>query len=189
MPNRLADETSPHLLQHASNPVDWYPWGEEAWSRAAAEDKPVLLSIGYASCHWCHVMERESFADPEIAALLNRDFVCIKVDREERPDIDSLYIEALQTLTGSAGWPLTLFLTPERKLFFGGTYFPPSPRDDLPSFRSVIESVAEEWRGSRRELERQAEGGLPGGRNPGKMLPEGGARNAHLPDPRSLRIH
>src|SRR3989440_411190 len=188
MPNRLADETSPYLLQHASNPVDWYPWGEEAWSRAAAEDRPVLLSVGYASCHWCHVMERETFADPEIAALLNRHFVCIKVDREERPDLDSLYVEALQTLTGSAGWPLTAFLTPERKLFFGGTYFPPSPRGDLPSFRSVIDSVAEEWRDGRRELERQAEGVLREMRNRDKMLPEGGALNADLLDQGILRI-
>ncbi|HMC09253.1 MAG TPA: thioredoxin domain-containing protein, partial [Actinomycetota bacterium] len=188
MPNRLADETSPYLLRNGSNPVDWYPWGEEAWSRAAAEDKPVLLSIGYASCHWCHVMERESFADPEIAALLNRDFVCIKVDREERPDLDSLYIEALQTLTGSAGWPLTAFLTPKRKLFFGGTYFPPSPRDDLPSFRSVIESVAEEWRDSRRELERQAEGVLREMRDRDKTLPERRALNADLLDQGILRV-
>src|SRR3989440_6073890 len=167
MPNRLADETSPYLLRSASSPVDWYPWGEEAWSRAAAEDKPVLLSIGYASCHWCHVMERESFADPEVAALLERDFVCVKVDREERPDLDSLYIEALQTLTGSAGWPLTLFLTPQRKLFFGGTYFPPSPRDDLPSFRSVLESVADEWRGKRPGVGRPGGAGFPGGGGPG----------------------
>src|SRR3989440_10914900 len=112
MPNRLADETSPYLLQHASNPVDWYPWGEEAWSRAAAEDRPVLLSVGYASCHWCHVMERETFADPEIAALLNRHFACIKVDREERPDLDSLYVEALQPLNGSLRVPLPAVRTP-----------------------------------------------------------------------------
>src|SRR5258707_11979445 len=110
MPNRLQHESSPYLLQHADNPVDWYPWGDEAWSRALTEDKPVLVSIGYASCHWCHVMERESFSDPMVAAVLNRYFISIKVDREERPDLDALYIAALQTLTGSAGWPLTPFL-------------------------------------------------------------------------------
>jgi uncharacterized protein YyaL (SSP411 family) len=172
MQNRLQHETSPYLLQHASNPVDWYPWGDEVWARAVAEDKPVLVSIGYASCHWCHVMERESFADPEIAAVLNKHFVSIKVDREERPDLDALYIEALQTLTGSAGWPLTLFLTPERKLFFGGTYFPPTARDELPSFRAVIESVTDEWRDSRRDLERQADGVLREMRERDTTLPE-----------------
>ncbi|HEY2668335.1 MAG TPA: thioredoxin domain-containing protein [Actinomycetota bacterium] len=176
MPNRLQHESSPYLLQHASNPVDWYPWGDEAWARAVAEDKPVLLSIGYASCHWCHVMERESFADPEIAALVNKHFISIKVDREERPDLDALYIEALQTLTGAAGWPLTLFLTPERKLFFGGSYFPPAARDELPSFRAVLESVIDEWRDSRRELERQAE----------SILGEMRARDANLPERQAL---
>ncbi|HWD09114.1 MAG TPA: thioredoxin domain-containing protein, partial [Actinomycetota bacterium] len=156
MPNHLADQTSPHLLQHADDPVDWYPWGEEAWKRAVAEAKPVFLSIGYASCHWCHVMQRESFADPEVAALLNGHFISIKVDREERPDLDGLYLESLQTLMGAAGWPMSLFLTPDRQLFFGGTYYPPSPRGELPSFQQVLESVADEWRYRRRELEGQA---------------------------------
>ncbi|MEA2593123.1 MAG: uncharacterized protein QOD62_2954, partial [Actinomycetota bacterium] len=188
MPNRLQHETSPYLLQHASNPVDWYPWGDEAWARAVAEDKPVLVSIGYASCHWCHVMERESFADPEIAGLLNKHFVSIKVDREERPDLDALYIEALQTLTGSAGWPLTLFLTPERKLFFGGTYFPPTARDELPSFRAVIESVTDEWRDSRRDLERQADGVLREMRERDTTLPERQALSAELLDQGIIRI-
>ncbi|MEA2503672.1 MAG: uncharacterized protein QOG36_715, partial [Actinomycetota bacterium] len=188
MPNRLQHETSPYLLQHASNPVDWYPWGDEAWERAVAEDKPVLVSIGYASCHWCHVMERESFADPEIAGLLNKHFVSIKVDREERPDLDALYIEALQTLTGSAGWPLTLFLTPERKLFFGGTYFPPTARDELPSFRAVIESVTDEWRDSRRDLERQADGVLREMRERDTTLPERQALSAELLDQGIIRI-
>src|SRR3984893_2344557 len=188
MPNRLQHETSPSLLQHASNPVDWYPWGDEAWARAVAEDKPVLVSIGYASCHWCHVMERESFADPEIAGLLNKHFVSIKVDREERPDLDALYIEALQTLTGSAGWPLTLFLTPERKLFFGGTYFPPTARDELPSFRAVIESVTDEWSDSRRDLERQADSVLREMRERDTTLPERQALSAELLDQGIIRI-
>ncbi|TMK49308.1 MAG: DUF255 domain-containing protein [Actinobacteria bacterium] len=188
MPNRLQHESSPYLLQHASNPVDWYPWGDEAWARAVAEDKPVLLSIGYASCHWCHVMERESFADPEIAALANQHFISIKVDREERPDLDALYIDALQTLTGAAGWPLTLFLTPERKLFFGGSYFPPTARDELPSFRAVLESVIDEWRDSRRELERQAEGVLREMRARDTSLPERQALTTELLDQGIIRI-
>ncbi|HEU5003715.1 MAG TPA: thioredoxin domain-containing protein [Actinomycetota bacterium] len=157
MPNRLARETSPFLLQHAEDPVDWYPWGEEAWSRAVAEDKPVFVSIGYASCHWCHVMHRESFADPEIAKRLNASFIAILVDREERPDLDSAYLEALQTLMGDAGWPMNIFLTPQRKLFFGGTYFPPSARDELPSFGAVLESVTDEWQDSRAQLDHQAD--------------------------------
>ena len=125
MPNRLINETSPYLLQHANNPVDWYPWGEEALGRARDEDKPILLSIGYSACHWCHVMERESFENDSIAEIMNRDFVNIKVDREERPDLDSVYMEAVQMLTGSGGWPMTVFLTPDGKPFYGGTYFPP----------------------------------------------------------------
>src|SRR6266545_4877373 len=143
--NRLANETSPYLLQHATNPVDWYPWGEEALGRAGAEDKPILLSIGYAACHWCHVMERESFEDAEIAALMNRHFVSIKVDREERPDLDAIYMDAVQAMTGGGGWPLTAFLTPEGKPFYAGTYFPNSGRYGMPSFRDVLEGVAEAW--------------------------------------------
>ncbi|MGC8838550.1 MAG: thioredoxin domain-containing protein, partial [Anaerolineae bacterium] len=145
MANRLADERSPYLRQHADNPVDWYPWGEEAFARARAEGKPILLSIGYAACHWCHVMERESFQDPLTAALMNEHFVNIKVDREERPDLDSLYMEAVQALTGRGGWPMTVFLTPDGKPFYGGTYFPPEPRHGLPSFRQVLEAVAEAY--------------------------------------------
>src|SRR5271166_1737309 len=125
MPNRLALESSPYLLQHKDNPVDWYPWGEEALARARAEDKPILLSIGYSACHWCHVMEHESFEDHQTAALMNDLFVSIKVDREERPDLDSIYMEAVQRLTGSGGWPMTVFLTPDGRPFYGGTYFPP----------------------------------------------------------------
>src|SRR5215475_14502351 len=126
--NRLAGETSPYLLQHAHNPVDWYPWGEEAIQRARAEDRPIFLSIGYSACHWCHVMEHESFENPDIAALMNEHFVNIKVDREERPDLDQIYMQAVQSLTGHGGWPMTVFLTPEGEPFYGGTYFPPEDR-------------------------------------------------------------
>jgi uncharacterized protein len=150
MANRLAEETSPYLLQHCANPVDWYPWGPEALGRARDEDKPILLSIGYSSCHWCHVMERESFEDPETAAYMNEHFVCVKVDREERPDVDSIYMEAVQGMTGHGGWPLTAFLDPDGVPFYGGTYFPPEPRRGMPSFRMVMEAVAESW-GTQRE--------------------------------------
>ena len=126
MANRLIHESSPYLLQHADNPVDWYAWGEEALGRAKEEDRPILLSIGYSACHWCHVMEHESFEDPEIAALMNESFVNIKVDREERPDLDSIYMQAVVSMTGHGGWPMTMFLTPDLKPFFGGTYFPPA---------------------------------------------------------------
>jgi uncharacterized protein YyaL (SSP411 family) len=157
MANRLKDETSPYLLQHQDNPVDWYPWGDEALERARAEDKPVLLSIGYAACHWCHVMERESFEDEGTAALMNRHFVSIKVDREERPDIDAVYMEAVQAMTGQGGWPLTVFLTPDGKPFYGGTYFPPSDRHGLPSFSNLLEAVASTWSERRHEVEGQGE--------------------------------
>jgi hypothetical protein len=155
--NRLAQETSPYLLQHADNPVDWYPWGEEALERARVEDKPVLLSIGYAACHWCHVMEHESFEDPETAELMNERFVCIKVDREERPDVDGLYMEAVVTMTGHGGWPMTVFLTPDGRPFYGGTYFPPEPRYNMPSFRQLLLAVSEAYSERRSELERQAD--------------------------------
>jgi uncharacterized protein YyaL (SSP411 family) len=155
--NRLAQETSPYLLQHADNPVDWYPWGDEAFERAREEDKPLLLSIGYAACHWCHVMEHESFEDPETAELMNERFVCIKVDREERPDVDGLYMEAVVTMTGHGGWPMTVFLTPDGRPFYGGTYFPPEPRYTMPSFRQLLLAVSEAYRERRSELERQAD--------------------------------
>jgi uncharacterized protein len=155
--NRLAAETSPYLLQHADNPVDWYPWGEEALGRARAEDKPILLSVGYAACHWCHVMEHESFEDEQTARLMNEHFVCVKVDREERPDVDGLYMEAVVAVTGHGGWPMTVFLTPEGKPFWGGTYFPPEPRFGMPSFRQVLESVADLWRDRRGDVGIQAE--------------------------------
>jgi uncharacterized protein len=150
MANRLARETSPYLLQHADNPVDWYPWGPEALARAREEDRPILLSIGYSSCHWCHVMERESFEDEATAAYMNENFVCIKVDREERPDVDALYMEAVQSMTGHGGWPLTAFLGTDAVPFYGGTYFPPEPRQGMPSFTMVMEAVVESW-GSQRE--------------------------------------
>ena len=154
MPNRLINETSPYLLQHANNPVDWYPWGEEALSRARDEDKPILLSIGYSACHWCHVMERESFENDAIAEIMNRDFVNIKVDREERPDLDSVYMEAVQMLTGSGGWPMTVFLTPDGKPFYGGTYFPPVDRHNMPGFPRLLETVAHAYRNSHSEIQR-----------------------------------
>ncbi len=151
--NRLAGETSPYLLQHAHNPVDWNPWGPEALARAKAEDKPIFLSIGYAACHWCHVMERESFEDEATAADLNRDFVAIKVDREERPDLDQVYIAAVQAMTGQGGWPMSVFLTPDGTPFYGGTYFPDRPRHGLPAFRQVLAGVAEAFRTQRSDVE------------------------------------
>ena len=155
-PNRLADQTSPYLLQHAHNPVDWYPWGAEALERARAEDRPIFLSIGYAACHWCHVMERESFENPEIAALMNQHFVSIKVDREERPDLDDVYMAAVQAMTGSGGWPMSVFLTPDLRPFFGGTYFPPEDRHGMAGFPRVLSAVADAYRTRRSEVEQQA---------------------------------
>ncbi len=156
MSNRLAGEKSPYLLQHADNPVDWYPWGPEAFARAKAEDKPIFLSIGYSTCHWCHVMERESFEDERIAGILNRDFVPIKVDREERPDVDDVYMTAVQTMTGSGGWPLSLFLTPDGRPFYGGTYYPPDDRYGRPGFPTLLASIADAWKKRRAELEASA---------------------------------
>src|ERR687895_428835 len=152
MSNRLAGETSPYLLQHKDNPVDWHPWGEEALARATEEDRPILLSIGYSACHWCHVMERESFEDEETARLMNELFVCVKLDREERPDLDAIYMEACQAMTGSGGWPLNAFLTPEQVPFYAGTYFPPQPRMGMPSWRQVLEAVAHAWQEKRDEI-------------------------------------
>src|ERR1700682_3415296 len=155
--NRLAQEVSPYLLQHAHNPVDWYPWGEEAFTRAKQEDKPVFLSIGYSSCHWCHVMERESFESAEIAALLNEHFVSIKVDREERPDIDSIYMQAVQMMTGRGGWPMSVFLTPEGGPFYAGTYFPPDDRHGMPGFRRVLRSIVDAYSSRRTDVLSAAE--------------------------------
>jgi len=154
--NRLADETSPYLRQHKDNPVDWYPWGDEAFARAQAENKPVLLSVGYSACHWCHVMAHESFEDPAVAAVMNDLFVNIKVDREERPDVDSIYMEAVQALTGHGGWPMTVFLTPDKQPFYGGTYYPKEPRHGMPGFVQVLEAIDEAWRERRGEVDDQA---------------------------------
>ncbi len=153
MANQLKNETSPYLLQHAENPVDWRPWGEEALCAAQEADKPIFLSIGYAACHWCHVMAHESFEDPQIAAILNENFVNIKVDREERPDIDTIYMDAVVAMNGQGGWPLSVFLTPQAEPFFGGTYFPPTPRYNLPSFREVLLHIARLWHENREQLE------------------------------------
>jgi hypothetical protein len=150
--NALAQESSPYLRQHAGNPVDWLPWGPDAHRRAIEQDKPLLVSIGYSSCHWCHVMERESFEDPSTAALMNECFVCVKVDREERPDVDALYMEAVQGMTGRGGWPLNVFLTPEQLPFYGGTYFPPDPRPGMPAWTQVLQAIAESWQANRQEI-------------------------------------
>jgi len=189
--NRLADETSPYLQQHKDNPVDWYPWGDEAFARAEAEDKPILLSIGYAACHWCHVMAHESFEDPEVAAVMNRLFVNVKVDREERPDVDAVYMEAVQAMSGHGGWPMTVFLTPDKRPFYGGTYYPKQPRMGMPGFVQLCAGIAEAWSERRDEVLAQAgrltgalqgslefavhEGALPGAdavRAAGAMLAE-----------------
>ena len=174
MPNRLASETSPYLLQHAHNPVDWYAWGDEALALAREQDRPILLSIGYSACHWCHVMERESFEDDETAALMNRSFVNIKVDREERPDVDSIYMRAVQAMTGHGGWPLTAFLTPACVPYYGGTYFPPEPRHGMPSFRQVLAAAANAYHTRRDEVARA-----------GARLTEVLNRNATEPQPAS----
>ena len=155
--NRLAQETSPYLLQHAHNPVDWHPWGEEALALARAQDKPIFLSIGYSACHWCHVMERESFENEATAALMNELFVSIKVDREERPDLDAIYMDAVQALTGQGGWPMSVFLTPEGRPFYGGTYYPPEPRHGMPSFPQVLRSIADVYQHRRDQVDQQAQ--------------------------------
>ena len=154
--NRLARERSPYLLQHAANPVDWYPWGDDAFERARREDKPIFLSVGYSTCHWCHVMEHESFEDGTIAAFLNERFVAIKVDREERPDLDEIYMASVQAMTGQGGWPLSVFLTPDLEPFFGGTYFPPEDRWGRAGFLTVLRRVDEAWRERREQVVRSA---------------------------------
>jgi uncharacterized protein YyaL (SSP411 family) len=156
VPNHLAGESSPYLLQHKDNPVDWYPWGAEALRRARAEERPLLVSVGYSACHWCHVMAHESFEDPEIAALMNERFVCIKVDREERPDVDAICMEACQAITGHGGWPLNAFLTPDRAPFYAGTYFPPEQRHGLPSWRMLLAAVADAWDQKREQVQQQS---------------------------------
>ncbi|HEU5431489.1 MAG TPA: DUF255 domain-containing protein, partial [Thermomicrobiales bacterium] len=157
MANHLANETSPYLLQHQNNPVDWYPWGEEALERARGEDKPMLVSIGYSACHWCHVRERESFENEAIAKEMNDRFINIKVDREERPDLDHLYMTAVTALTGQGGWPLNVFLTPNGAPFYGGTYFPPEDRMGLPGFPKVLAAVSEAYRNRREEVDESAD--------------------------------
>ena len=152
MPNRLAAETSPYLLQHAGNPVEWYPWSPEALERAKTENKPILLSIGYAACHWCHVMAHESFEDDATAALMNERFVNIKVDREERPDLDSIYMQAVQAMTGHGGWPMTVFLMPDGAPFYGGTYYPREDRHGIPSFKRILAAVSEAYRAKPAEV-------------------------------------
>lgn len=177
MPNRLAQESSPYLQQHGSNPVDWFPWGAEALARALAEDKPIFLSIGYAACHWCHVMEHESFEDAHTAEILNRNFVCIKVDREERSDLDSIYMQAVVAMTGHGGWPMSVWLNPQREPFYGGTYFPPERRHGMPGFKELLRNLAEAWQQRRGELQENARAMLEHLRSPAA----GGAAGA-LPD-------
>ena len=155
--NRLAKQTSPYLLQHAHNPVDWFPWGEEAFEKAKAENKPLLVSIGYSACHWCHVMERESFEDPATADIMNRNFVNVKIDREERPDLDHIYMDAVQAIAGNGGWPLNVFLTAEGKPFYGGTYFPPVDSFNRPSWTTLLQNISAAYRNQRQEIEAQAE--------------------------------
>ena len=152
MANRLAHSTSPYLLQHQDNPVEWWPWCPEAFAEARARDVPVLLSVGYAACHWCHVMAHESFEDSSVAAIMNAGFVNVKVDREERPDVDAVYMEALQAMRGQGGWPMTAFLTPAGEPFYSGTYFPPQPRHGLPSFTQVLLAISDTWQQRRDEL-------------------------------------
>ena len=156
MSNHLSGQTSPYLLQHAENPVDWYPWGSEAFQKARAEDKPIFLSIGYSTCHWCHVMARESFEDAETADILNRYFVSIKVDKEERPDIDSVYMAVCQAFTGNGGWPMSIFMTPEQRPFFAGTYFPKYSRRGAIGFRDLLLLIHEKWESDRASLLRSA---------------------------------
>jgi uncharacterized protein len=178
--NRLANETSPYLLQHAHNPVDWFPWGSDALTRAKLLDRPIFLSIGYAACHWCHVMERESFEDEGTAAYLNERFIAIKVDREERPDLDQVYMGAVQALTGGGGWPMSVFLTPEGRPFYGGTYFPDTPRHGLPSFRQLLEGIDLAWRTQRTELEQT------GARLVGELVAGAQTKASEVPRPDAL---
>src|SRR5574339_580191 len=154
MTNQLANVSSPYLLQHAENPVDWYPWGEEALTKAGTENKPIFLSIGYAACHWCHVMAHESFEDEETAAVMNEHFVNIKVDREERPDLDAIYMQATVAMTGSGGWPMSVFLTPDLKPFYTGTYFPPVQRYNIPAFGDLLAGIARAWEEEPEEIAR-----------------------------------
>ena len=156
MSNKLKNETGPYLLQHAENPVEWYPWGEEAFEKAKSEDKPVFLSIGYSTCHWCHVMAHESFENQQTAAILNKNFISVKVDREERPDIDSVYMSVCQALTGSGGWPMSIFMSWDKKPFFAGTYFPPKSNYGMTGFPEQLTMISEQWKNNRSSLMRSA---------------------------------
>src|SRR5688500_1984316 len=173
MGNRLAQEKSPYLLQHADNPVDWYPWGEEAFAKARAENKPVFLSIGYSTCHWCHVMAHESFESAEVAEVMNREFVNIKVDREERPDVDRVYMTFVQATTGGGGWPMSVFLTPDLKPIFGGTYFPPEDRYGRPGFPKARQQISDAWTQDRENVVTEANGAI-------EALKEAGASGAPM---------
>ena len=190
--NRLVNETSPYLLQHAHNPVDWYPWGPEALEKAACENKPILLSIGYSACHWCHVMEHESFENEPIAKLMNDNFVCIKVDREERPDLDAIYMNAVQMMTGHGGWPMTVFLTPDGRPFYGGTYFPPVDRYGMPGFPRILIAISEAYQTNREEIEKSASGLLKELRNLDVVKPQEGQLSREISDhaiSQLLRLH
>src|SRR5579864_2229506 len=178
--NRLIHETSPYLRQHAANPVDWYPWGEEALRRARELDRPIFLSIGYSACHWCHVMEHESFEDPEVARLLNEHFVSIKVDREERPDLDQIYMTSVQLLTGQGGWPMSVFLTPDLKPFTGGTYFPPDDRFGRPGFLRMLRTIVEWWQTRRAEIDTAAGQLTEAIRDAGRLKPAAGGLDESL---------
>ena len=186
--NQLAHETSPYLLQHAHNPVDWYPWGEEALDIARADDRPIFLSIGYSACHWCHVMERESFEIEETAALMNANFVNIKVDREERPDLDAIYMEAVQAMTGSGGWPMSVFLTPSGQPFYGGTYFPPQPRYGMPSFAQVLLAVSEAYKNKRGDIDDQAQRLTDAIGRTGSLSASGGALGVEILDGATAKL-
>ena len=180
--NQLAHETSPYLLQHAHNPVDWYPWGEEALGIARAGNRPIFLSIGYSACHWCHVMERESFENEQTAAMMNTNFVNIKVDREERPDLDAIYMEAVQAMTGSGGWPMSVFLTPSGQPFYGGTYYPPQPRYGMPSFSQVLLAVSDAYKSRRGDIEEQAQRLTDAIGRTGSLSASGGELSADILD-------
>ncbi|MEO5633760.1 DUF255 domain-containing protein, partial [Gaiella sp.] len=180
--NRLATETSPYLLQHAANPVDWYPWGAEALERASSEDRPILLSIGYSACHWCHVMAHESFESATTASVMNEHFVNVKVDREERPDVDALYMDATVSMTGQGGWPMTVFLTPAGEPFYAGTYFPPEPRHGMPSFTQLLLAVAEAWKAQRDDLVEQAKRLVEAVGRSARLEPSSGPLTATLLD-------
>src|SRR5882757_11218875 len=182
MSNRLAKESSPYLLQHRDNPVDWYPWGKEAIERARHEARPIFLSIGYSACHWCHVMEHESFESEAIARVLNENFVPIKVDREERPDLDNIYMNAVQMMTGHGGWPMTVFLTPDCVPFYGGTYYPPEDRYNMPGFRRVLSGIAEAYRQRSTDIEQTAKSILEGLRGGGAMNEWDAVLNADVLD-------